>query len=100
MAFAARASDLICWRCSFALGSSTGGLIASRHAAAVKRAPAAILDTGTPSSSYVMKELPRLRVSAALSSGERCDNLDLGLVSARLVELRESCLLCALDKLA
>ena len=100
MAFAAKASDLICWRCSFALGSSAGGLIASRYAAAVKRAPAAVLGTGTPSSSYVMKELPKLRVSAALSSGERCDNLDLGLVSARPVELRESCLLRALDKLA
>jgi hypothetical protein len=47
-----------------------------------------------------MKELPKLRVSAAFSPGERCDNLDLGLVSARPVELKESCLLRALDKLA
>ena len=100
MAFAAKASDLICWRCSFALGSSAGGLIASSYAAAVKRAPAAVLGTGTPSSSYVMKAFPKLRVSAALLSGERCDSLDLGLVSARPVELRESCLLRALDKLA
>ena len=100
MAFAAKASDLISWRCSFALESSAGGLIAFRYAAAVKRAPAAVLGTGTPSSSYVIKELPKLRVSAALSSGERCDSLDLGLVSARPVELMESCLLRALDKLA
>ena len=100
MAFAAKASDLICWRCSFALGSSAGGLIASRYAAAVKRAPATVLGTGTPSSSYVMKELPKLRVSASLSSSARRDSLDLGLASTRPVELMERCLLRALDKLA
>ena len=99
MALAAKESDLICCRCSLAFGSSAGGLVASRYVAAVYKAPAAVLGTGIPASSYVKNDFCKLRVSAYTSSSGRHDILDHCLPPACAMELMDSCLLRALEAL-